>query len=139
MFAQLGNIKFELITYFNGLSETVSYNYAQHQRIENKPVLQYLGKNLIEQNLKLNFHRTFCVPEDELKNLVEVADNATPLKFIKGNGDYVGVFVIEEIGQTLEQASPEGDLISIQVDVRLREYTGKIPEDTETEKGFKKK
>ena len=44
MFAQLGDIKFELITYFNGLNETVSYNYAQHDRIENKPILQFLGK-----------------------------------------------------------------------------------------------
>ena len=139
MFAQLGDIKFELITYFNGLTETVSYNYAQHERIENKPLLQFLGKNLLEENIKLNFHRTFCVPEDELKNLVEVADKAEPLKFIKGNGEYIGVFVIEEIGKTTEQASPEGDLISVQVDVRLKEYTGKIPEDDEQEKRYKKK
>jgi len=140
MFAQLGDIKFELITYFNGLNETVSYNYAQHERIENKPILQFLGKNLQEENIKLNFHRTFCVPEDELKNLVDVADKAEPLKFIKGNGEYVGVFVIEEIGKTVEQTSAEGDLLSIQVDLRLREYTGKIPEDEEEqEKGFKKK
>lgn len=140
MFAQLGNIKFELITYFNGLNETVSYNYAQHERIENKPILQFLGKNLQEENIKLNFHRTFCVPEDELKNLVDVADKAEPLKFIKGNGEYVGVFVIEEIGKTVEQTSAEGDLLSIQVDLRLREYTGKVPDDEEEqEKGFKKK
>lgn len=139
MFAQLGDIKFELITYFNGLTETILYNYAQHERIENKPLLQFLGKNLLEENIKLNFHRSFCIPEDELKNLVEVADKAEPLKFIKGNGEYIGVFVIEEIGKTTEQASPEGDLLSIQVDVRLKEYTGKIPEDDETEKGFKKK
>lgn len=139
MFAQLGDIKFELITYFNGLTETVSYNYAQHERIENKPLLQFLGKNLLEENIKLNFHKNFCVPEDELQKLAEVADVATPLKFIKGNGDYVGVFVIEEIGKTVEQTSAEGDLLSIQVDLRLREYTGKIPEDDEQEKGFKKK
>lgn len=139
MFAQLGEIKFELITYFNGLNETISYNYAEHERIENKPILQFLGKNLQEETLKLNFHRSFCVPEEELNNLIEVADNATPLKFIKGNGEYVGVFVIEEIGQATEQASPEGDLISVQVDIKLKEYTGKIPEDDEEEKGFKRR
>ena len=139
MFAQLGDIKFELITYFNGLTETVSYNYAQHDRIENKPILQFIGKNLREENIKLNFHRSFCIPEDELKNLVEVADAATPLKFIKGNGEYVGVFVIEEIGKTVEQTSAEGGLLSVQVDLRLKEYTGKVPEDDEQEKGFKKK
>lgn len=139
MFAQLGDINFELITYFNGLQETVSYNYAQHERIENKPVLQFLGKNLQEENLKLNFHRTFCVPEDEIKKLKDVADKATPLKFLKGNGEYIGVFVIEEIGQTVEQASSEGDLLSIQVDIRLKEFTGKIPEENNQQKGFKKK
>lgn len=139
MFAQLGDIKFELITYFNGLTETISYNYAQHDRIENKPLLQFLGKNLQEESIKLNFHRTFCIPEDELKKLIEVADKAEPLKFIKGNGEYIGVFVIQEIGKTTEQASPEGDLLSIQVDVQLKEYTGKISEDVEDEKGFKKK
>lgn len=139
MFAQLGDIKFELITYFNGLNETVSYNYAQHDRIENKPVLQFLGKNLQEESIKLNFHRNFCVPEDEIKKLKDVADAATSLKFLKGNGEYVGVFVIEEIGQTTEQASPEGDLMSVQVDVRLKEYTGKITEEKQEQKGFKKK
>ena len=63
---------------------------------------------------------------------------ATPLKFIKGNGEYVGVFVIDELGQTTEQASSEGDLMSVQVDVRLKEYTGKIPEDKMEQKGLKK-
>ena len=139
MFAQLGDIKFELITYFNGLNETVSYNYVQHDRIGNKPVLQFLGKNLQEESIKLNFHRNFCVPEEEIKKLKDVADAATPLKFLKGNGEYVGVFVIEEIGQTTEQAAPEGTLMSVQVDVRLKEYTGKISEEKQEQKGFKKK
>ena len=140
MFAQLGDIKFEVITYFNGLQERSSYNYAQHDRINNKPVLQFLGKNLQEQDLKLNFHRTFCTPEDEIKKLKTVADKATPLKFIKGNGEYIGVFVIEEIQSSTEQASSEGDLISIQVDIRIKEYTGKIPQKPkQNKKGLKKK
>ena len=41
MFAQLGDIEFELITYFNGMNESQSYNYAQHERINQKPVLQF--------------------------------------------------------------------------------------------------
>lgn len=139
MFAQLGDIKFELITYFNGLNESVSYNYAQHDRINNKPILQFLGKNLLQESIKLNFHRNFCVPEDEIKKLTDVADAATPLKFLKGNGEYVGVFVIEEIGQAIEQAAPEGTLMSVQVDIRLKEYTGKIPGKKNQKKGFKKR
>lgn len=140
MYAQLGDIKFELITYFNGLTETSSYNYAEHERIENKPILQYIGENLTEQTLKLNFHRNFCVPEDEIQTLKEAAQNAIPLKYIKGNGDYVGVFVIEEISDTVEQTTSEGDILSIQLELKLKEYTGKVPDDDDEEqKGFKKK
>jgi phage protein U len=139
MFAQLGDIQFELITYFNGIEETVSYNYAEHERINNKPVLQFMGLNLQEQNIKLNFHNSFCVPEDEIKKLKTVANKAEPLKFIKGNGEYVGVFVLSEIISTTEQTSKEGDLISVQVDLKLREYTGKIPEKKQKQGGMKKK
>ena len=139
MYAQLGDIQFELITYFNGIEETVSYNYAEHERINNKPVLQFMGLNLQEQNIKLNFHNSFCVPEDEIKKLKTVANKAEPLKFIKGNGEYVGVFVLSEIISTTEQTSKEGDLISVQVDLRLREYTGKIPEKKQKQGGMKKK
>ena len=139
MFAQLGDIQFELITYFNGIEETVSYNYAEHERINNKPVLQFMGQNLQEQSIKLNFHNSFCVPEDEIKKLKAVASKAEPLKFIKGNGEYVGVFVVSEIVSTTEQTSKEGDLISVQVDLKLREYTGKIPEKKQKQGGMKKK
>ena len=128
MFAQLGDIEFELITYFSGLNESNTFNYAQHERINNKPILQYLGQDLQEQDIKLNFHASFCVPEDELKKLKNVAKKGEPLKFIKGNGEYVGVFVITEIVSATEQTSDEGDIIYIQVDLKLREYTGKIKE-----------
>lgn len=140
MFAQLGDIQFDLITYFNGISETISLNYAQHERINNKPVLQFLGENLEEQDIKLNFHSSFCTPEDELKNLKTVAKEGKPLKFIKGNGEYVGVFVISEITSVTEQASKTGDLIAIQVELKLKEFAGKIAQEKpKQEAGMKKR
>ena len=139
MFAQLGDIEFELITYFSGLNESNTFNYAQHERINNKPILQYLGQDLQEQDIKLNFHASFCVPEDELKKLKNVAKKGEPLKFIKGNGEYVGVFVITEIVSATEQTSDEGDIIYIQVDLKLREYTGKTKEKKKQQHGLKKK
>jgi len=139
MFAKLGDIEFELITYFNGLGESNTYNYAQHDRINNKPRLQFLGLGLQEHDIKLNFHASFCTPEDELKKLKDVAKYGTPLKFIKGNGEYIGVFVITEITSATEQTTNEGDLISIQVDLKLQEYTGTIIELVNTLGGLKKR
>lgn len=139
MFAQLGDIQFDLITYFDGITDTVTYNYAEHERINNKTLLQFLGENLQEFTIKLNLHSTFCVPEDEILKIRTEAKLGKPLKFIKGNGEYVGAFVISQIQKTTEQTSPEGDLIAIQVELQLKEYAGKIPEDEEEEKGLKKK
>ena len=139
MFAQLGDIQFDLITYFDGINSTVPYNYAEHERINNKTLLQFMGENLQEFTIKLNLHSNFCVPEDEILKIRTEAKLGKPLKFIKGNGEYVGAFVISQIQKTTEQTSPEGDLIAIQVELQLKEYAGKIPEDEEEEKGLKKK
>ncbi len=102
-------------------------------------MLQFLGQNLQEQNIKLCFHTSFCTPEEEIKKLKDAAAQALPLKFIKGNGDYLGVYIIQEIRQSSEQTSPQGDLILARLELVLVEFTGKIPENSETEKGFKKK
>lgn len=139
MFAQLGNIKFELLNSFHSFSETNTYNYAKLERINNKPILQFLGKNLQEENIKINFHYSFCVPEEEIKKIKDAADEAIPLNFIKGNGEYIGIFVIEEIFKEIEQAAEDGSFISVQMELRLIEYTGKISEDESKEKGFKRK
>ena len=139
MFAQLGDIQFDLITYFDGINSTVTYNYAEHERINNKTLLQFMGENLQEFTIKLNLHSSFCVPEDEILKIRTEAKLGKPLKFIKGNGEYVGAFVISQIQKTTEQTSPEGDLIAIQVELQLKEYAGKIPEDEEEQQGLKKK
>ena len=139
MFAQLGDIQFDLITYFDGINSTVTYNYAEHERINNKTLLQFMGENLQEFTIKLNLHSNFCVPEDEILKIRTEAQLGKPLKFIKGNGEYVGVFVISSIESSTEQTSSEGDILSIQVELKLLEYTGKIPEEKEQEGGLKTK
>ena len=139
MFAQLGEMQFELITYFSGLKESSSYNYAQHERINRKPLLQFLGENLKTIDIKLNFHATFCTPSEELEKLKVVAELGTPLPFIKGNGEYLGIFVINGIESATEQTTKEGDVLSIQAELRLTEYDGQIPEEKQSEGGLKTK
>ena len=60
------------------------------------------------------------------------------MQFIKGMG-YVGVFVIFPFESSTEQTSSEGDILSIQVELKLLEYTGKNPEEKEQEGGLKNK
>lgn len=123
MFAQLGSIKFDLITYFNGLDDVQKHNFAEHQTIESKPKLQFIGDELDELNIKLNFHSSFCTPENEIKKLKDTAKKHQELTFILGNGKYVGNFVIEEISSTTQQSDKIGNLISIEAEIKLKEWS----------------
>ena len=137
MFAQFGNIQFDLITYFNGFDEAKSYNYAEHARIENKPRLQYTGESLEEVNIRLNFHSSFCNPESEMAKLKTLAATHSPQSFILGNGKYMGSYVMEEISSTLEQTDKQGNTISIQTQIRLKESTGQVKVQTKPKQGLK--
>ena len=96
MFAQLGDIQFELITYFSGIKENSSYNYAQHERINKKPILQFLGENLKNIDLKLNFHSSFCTPSEELEKLKDKEDELNKTVTKLQDPDYVARYAREK-------------------------------------------
>ncbi|NPI41848.1 hypothetical protein HC451_25040, partial [Escherichia coli] len=56
MFAVLGDIEFELITYWDGFEATFGVDYAEHARIGGKPGLQFVGDRLDEIQITLVFH-----------------------------------------------------------------------------------
>lgn len=145
MFAQLGSIKFDLITYFNGLDDVQKHNFAEHQTIESKSKLQFIGDELDELNIKLNFHSSFCTPEDEIKKLKDISKKHEELAFILGNGKYLGKYVIEEIASTTQQSDKFGNLISIEAQIKLKEWgesnvkvKKKIKKQTTKKKSVKK-
>lgn len=123
MFAKLGEITFNLITYLDGLDDVQKFTFAEHQTIESKPKLQFIGDELDELNIRLNFHSSFCTPEYEIKRLKNTAKKHDKLAFILGNGKYVGNYVILEISSTTQQCDRFGNLISIDTEVKLKEWS----------------
>lgn len=144
MFAQLGDIRLNLITYFDGLSASKKIEYAEHATIEGKPKLQYIGEALETITIKLSLHTDFCNPAEELKKIKEAASRYEPLPFVFGNGLYKGNYVIEEINETLQQTFSDGTVISIEAELKLKEWVKDRVITTkkakkETKKPFKKK
>lgn len=125
MFAILGDLEFELITYWSGLSSTYSTNYVEHPVIEGLPVLQNIGDNLEEITIKLQFHSSFCNPKKEMQKLRDMLNSKQPFEFVFGNGEYRGVFVIQEIQSEATQTLEDGTVISIFAEVKLKEYSFK--------------
>lgn len=124
MFAVLGDIEFELITYWDGFEATFATDFAEHARIEGKPGLQFIGDKLDEIQLSLVFHQHYCTPDAELARLKVAQKRHQALALVFGNGDYRGWFVITGVTATSEQTDSTGNVLAMNATVSLREYTG---------------
>lgn len=121
-FALLGDVQFELITYFDGLEGRFAADYVEHALIEGKPRLQFIGDKLDEWSLKLRFHTGYCDPEAEVVKLRRVLAAHQALPFILANGEYKGEFVILDVAVTAEHTNTEGRLIAADADMKLKEH-----------------
>lgn len=126
MYAQLGSIPFELIM-VTGLASRQTYSYAEHQVIEGKPQLQYIGDGLDETTLTIRFHVEFCSPRAELDRLRDEAAKHRALPFILANGTHKGRYVITDIDVTVEITADDGTLMSVDVRVALKEWVDADP------------
>ncbi len=136
MFAQLGNIQFNLITYFNFIEEVKKKGYSELKRLQGKPKLQKKGDELDRLTLQLKFHKSFCEPETEFNKIKEAMNSDEALPFVYGNGVYQGNYVIEQIKSSTKQTDSTGGIIAIESEIQLFEY---VEDDPITIKKIKKK
>ena len=124
MYALLGDIQFDLITYFDSFEADFGTDYAEHAVIDGKPRLQYMGDRLDEIRIELSFHASFCNPETELARLKNAVSSHEAMALILGNGDYKGWFVLTDVQSTSRQTDESGTLLALDASITLREYVG---------------
>ena len=124
MFAVLGDIEFELITYWDSFEATFGVDYAEHPRIEGKPGLQFIGDKLDEIQIGLVFHQHYCVPDEEVARLRSAMKAHQALALVFGNGNYRGMFVINAVTETSEQTDGTSNGLAVDATISLREYIG---------------
>ena len=124
MFALLGDIQFDLITYFDGMDAQFGADFAEHPLIEGKPRLQWVGDRLDEFRIDLSFHAWFCDPEAELVRLRKALQAHMAMSFVLGNGDYKGWFVLTDVQAMSRQTDQYGTLTCLEATITLREYVG---------------
>lgn len=120
--ALLGDVTFDLITYFEGSETRIAAQFAEHALIEGKPQLQWTGDKLDEVTWTLVFHLGFCDPEKELQKLKKlIAEHqAAPLHY--SNGEYKGTFVATDCSATSRQVMRDGTLIWLEASLTLKEF-----------------
>ena len=139
MFAQLGNIQFELIQYFESIQSSKTYNYAESARIGKKPKLQFTGESLETFAIKVNFHISFCNPEAEIKKIKQASDSHQALSFVYGNGEYQGKYVITDFNKNPVQTDCLGNIIAIEAQINLKEYVQTTKKKQPKKQGITKK
>jgi phage protein U len=124
MYLQLGDIRFEALLGFESFTDTVEATYAVHELINRKPRLQRTGDTLREFSGTINFHSSFCSPEEEYGKLESKRVSGEFLPLIYGNGTYEGDFIIKSISRSPNQTDRNGNYVSLTCNITLVESEG---------------
>lgn len=124
MFAILGDIEFTVAGGISGMEHNASADWAEHARIQGKPLLEWMGDGLDECNLTIELHPVLGDPEERLRALRQAKSQHQPLAFVMGSGEYLGAYVIRHISNTVRRATATGQIKAATVQLSLTEYTG---------------
>ncbi|QIH08915.1 MULTISPECIES: phage tail protein [unclassified Pseudomonas] len=124
MFAILGDIEFTLAGGITGMEQRGSADWAEHPRIQGKPLLEWIGEGLDEYSLTIELHSVLGDPEARLRALQAAKKKHEPLAFVMGSGQYLGPYVIVDLSNAIHRATDNGQIRSATVQVSLKEYTG---------------
>lgn len=128
MLGSYGKITFKVtedeIKIFNDFSISRKARYAAHERINNKPLLQFMGleADSISFNMQLVQGITGNV-SDDLKSLQDMFKKAEVHPLFLGQKK-LGSFVIESISEAYSMIDNLGNLEIVTINLSLKEYTG---------------
>ena len=128
MIASFGKIAFKVtekeIKIFNDFTISRKARYVAHERINNKPLLQFMGLDAdsISFNMQLVQGLTGDV-SDDLKSLQDMFKKGEANPLFLGSKK-LGSFVIESISEAYSMMDNFGNLEIVNVSLSLREYIG---------------
>lgn len=109
---------------FNDLSRDLSVRWARHDVIGKKPVLEWVGEDLMTVTIKIRFDTSLGVPPliglDHLKRMI----NNREVKTLVIGGEYFGRFVIESISEDRKFHTGAGVCTVAEATVNLIEWAG---------------
>jgi len=125
--AVLGDVEFDLLTSPTGLESSQGYTYAEHERIGLKPRLQWVGDELRQIRLQLQFMTAYCDPEAELGKLQELAAAHQPKRLVLGTGEDWGYWVIKSVRETRTRTDGDGLIVAVDVELELIQAEAPAP------------
>jgi phage protein U len=130
MFGQLGQYRFELTHYFDGIETTKTFGFAEHARVEGKAKLQAVGDGLDIITLDLRFHSIWCDVTQALAELEDAWSAKEAMTLVMGDGTYRGRFVVTDVVASHRHCAPNGATLWADLRLTLKEWVDDNPQAT---------
>ena len=128
MIGALGDVTFEVsiskVFTFDDLRFSHSAKYAEHAIHNKKNILEFTGLNASTASLTINLNAHLGVnPEEELDRLHEMLETHQAIPFIlDGKIQGWSRWIIESLDESHKIINGRGELISAEVNIKLKEY-----------------
>lgn len=109
---------------FKDLTRDLGARWAKHEVIGKKPVLEYVGPELMSASLTIRFDLSLGIsPEEGLDRLKRMLENKLYKTLIVGE-ETLGRFVIESISEARKFHARDGLCIVAEATINLTEWAG---------------
>lgn len=124
MFAQLGDVRFEVLNSFTSFEENHVANFAKHDVLKGRPRLQAMGNDLTTLRFAVRLHWRLGDVDTAYRGLVGAKEGQQAVSLVYGSGRFVGWFVIERLTARTTQMDAHGRTASRELDIELTEFVG---------------
>lgn len=112
----------DLLRTFDNLTRSGSARYAEHNTLNGKPRLEFIGSGLDDVSFDMRFDIQYGInPRLEIERLRAIKDTGQ-FYFLVLAGQPVGRFVIQDIGEDWRHIDGRGRLLVASVNVSMKEY-----------------
>lgn len=124
MYAQLGEVRFELLQGFTNLEAAHAAKFAKHEVLAGRPRLQALQNELTELRFGLKLHWLLGNPDTAYKGLLAAKEAQQAVSLVYGSGRFAGWWVIERLTERTLITDAQGRTAARELDVELTEFVG---------------
>ena len=112
----------DLLRTFNNLSRKGPARYAEHNTLNGKPRLEFIGPGLDSITFDMRFDVQYGLnPRQEIERLRTIRDAGEYYSMVLA-GQPLGRFVIEDVGEDWRRMDGQGRLLVAGVSVSMKEY-----------------
>lgn len=121
IFAWLGDVPLSTFVYSKQLTQSVGAEYAEHSLILGKPLLQYTGQRLIEQQWEASLSAFVCNVDAEIANLKCMVESGKAYSLAFATGELAGDFIINDLNIDYIQTI-NGITLAAKASFKLKEF-----------------